>query len=1143
MKIKKLLSLLFTFFILLSSALLFSCVDSSGVDRPRPESTEQTLNILTRGFDEDIASNFQIHTFQNGGSMDKKFKRTLLSSWQDTKIKSTIETGSWRLAMVSSLDNSVLTPPVYGEAMDAMTMYVYNPTYNSVFKRSDNASEIFTAYPTVNVQPDETVELSQVEVTRNVAMVKMVVSRATNNFNTSSESHLLKLDKVPSTLSYSGKLLPSKENPTTLAQPLVSQLTLKSDNSNPSYLVSDTVVFLIPAHRGSDFTASDPSDVTSLKMDLSVELERVGGSKFTSTKTIPLVAKCNKILLVKITVDDGMEFTSSILPWNEVELSPTVGMAFSNWVYVKKGSQGRGQSWNDALGNINDALTVSNTLRTNGYTVHGILVAGGADKVYTEGITLPEGTKIYGGWEGKSGTELPAAQASAPHTSLDRNLAKYKAVLSVGSSSVTLDKANTALDGFIVEGASSNNTKVVDVAHATASINAMEIRDNAIGAGYALTITSGTATNILFCNNDQGIKIASGKLVNSTITNNKGSASSTNGTIQNSIVWGNSSAAYFSFTGSNTIQYCALQGTVASMPVGTGNVPIHATNTTWFTVSNAVPGPHFHTTTNNTKPYYSALSDRSPMLRRGNKAAFENCTSHIPTDAKKDINGNPRYHNGIDGNPVSDIGCYEDHDFAGFQLKWATDQVYISSKSGFTSELPLMLPGNELTSIGISWTLTQKGTMNYCTLDPSTLGGSGSGVVVGEFKVTPTVEYTGNTERKCGTMTVSSNLGPYLPDADLDVWQVPGQSVVWTQGYAGSFHRYNETSERLVFGRNLTATNVLLTGEWTVRILSGLDWIKIDKNPKGYNGGEVVETWGGVIKGNTVSGQDELISFRIGLKSTLTSSSSQPRYGLIGITRGTGTNKGTALFFVRQGESADYLYGPNDPRPGGPRTEAIKFSPFNLTDPQGRFAAGGVNLGKNGGEFVDFPSKTGYFFKWNDVIAYYPDNSITGTNVSSTYQTATTWNTNLEPCPSGYFTPTDPQFVHSFFLDRNPNNSGAGSAAGTTFVWGRIADGYYDRLSTNSGDRYVGTGPNRATEGLLMYSNYTYASVFFPMAGYRNGSTFSNDYIQWTQTSSSRSTTQMWHTHNYGNGATGHLGMSCTARYKYDGLSVRCVKQ
>ena len=59
----------------------------------------------------------------------------------------------------------------------------------------------------------------------------------------------------------------------------------------------------------------------------------------------------------------------------------------------------------------------------------------------------------------------------------------------------------------------------------------------------------------------------------------------------------------------------------------------------------------------------------------------------------------------------------------------------------------------------------------------------------------------------------------------------------------------------------------------------------------------------------------------------------------------------------------NHLAGP------GARPAAVKFSSYNLKDPQNRTLVNGdlaPDLGQNGGVFVDYPTQMGYFFPWKN---------------------------------------------------------------------------------------------------------------------------------------------------------------------------------
>ena len=1076
----------------------------------------------------DLVPTTRLFNFRNdnGGANDKKFYQEVLNLKRTAdKITATVEAGQWNMALVSTPYGGTIIAPEVGKHISQQPLYKYAPTYSEGTQTTD-AHEMFLDNQPVTITGNTDQTLTA-QLNRTVARVDLIIKKTTPNFKLVSAKHKIKLHNIPSTISYTGDLLPNAAAPDTLPKGLEAPVTLK-DIDGSSFEGTETITFIIPAHRG----AANSGELVGVKMEVEVILERTGGSMFDKQETISLVAQCNKILQVEITVNDGLEFKTNVLPWESVGMGSTVGAGYQNWLYVRKDATGNGLSWSDPLPNINAAITKAGLLKTAGKTVNGILVAGGSSLVYNESLNIPAGIKIYGGWEGTAGTELLSTDgASAVYASTHRKLSTHKARLSVGAGNVSLATGNSVLDGFIISG-TGTGAALVNISNATAWLNAIEIdQQMSLASTYALSVSNGVATNILSSRNSKGVAVTgSGKLVNATITNNT-TASVFSGTLLNTIYWGNGGTV----TTSGTINHCAFQGTP---PTGT-NYPLNSTNNIWFTnASISVPGPHFNQTANTSVPFYAVSTstpNRAPQLARGDQASFDNVTATMLAANKQDISGNPRHHNG------TDIGCYESTGAQkGFEFRWNMTDIYISPKVSIESDhLALLFDNSE--GAYVQWEATDFAIISdRYSVVTGTTSGSGNTVNLGSFRLkSSATANSGDGDLECGSLVFKcKNINKsYFPDVPMTVYQSPAKPAVWNEGYAGSFHRWNETGPRYIFGEHLD------NEEWTVRIISGHDWIKIDgKSRPGdpYNDTEVEETFGGVVKGKGN------IIFRVGMKSTLASANSKPRYGLISITKRIKdysknvwtANRGSALFFVRQGEAADYLYRPGnlDPRALGSRTEAIKFSPYNLSVPSGTsFNASGNSLGKNGGRFVDYPSKTGYFFKWNSYVAYYPDNSITGTTLGSTSQSGS-WNDAYEPCPSGYFTPTDAQFVHSYFLNRAPANGGSGSATGTTFVWGRLADGYFDKIAA-IGVRTVGVGPNRATEGLLMYNDYTNASVFFPMAGYRSGTSFTSGYIQWTQTSSVRSS-NMWHTHSYAD----HLGMACTQRSRSDGLSVRCVQ-
>ena len=753
----------------------------------------------------------------------------------------------------------------------------------------------------------------------------------------------------------------------------------------------------------------------------------------------------------------------------------------SKWVYVMEGATGSGSSWNDAVGTITEAMATSALLRGAGYTVHGVLVAGGAERRYNESVTITT-DKIYGGWEGLWGTELPNNPA-APYTSPFRNLEKHKAIL---TGSVSVSGANASFDGAIIEGGSNVSCTVTGGAY----INAIEIRNNTASGNIVNLQGAGVvASNLLVVNNTGNITVASGAtLLNATIIQNTGGLICSGASMYNTIEWGNSVA--FSDLSSIAIGCCAFANGSAPAPsppppppaTKFNNIELHSTNTEWFSSSNVVPGPHFNLSEQTGNPYYAALNDRAPMLGRGNQALFTTHTPFFPAGYETDIMGNPRHYQG------TDIGCYEDGAYKGFQLRWASDRIYVSSNNGYLTDAPLLIPDNATIGAEVAWTVTKAGVLNYCDFAVTPpVTGSGTGVMVGTVQFVTVGDHFVNSERKCGEIWVQTNLGGYLPNQIIEVWQTAGLSAPWTQGYVGSFHRNNERGARYISGAN--------SGSWTVRIISGLDWIKIDANPKNYGidilsephpGGvpgykkEVEEVFGGVITG---TGN---ITFRVGMKSN-NPNPAQPRYGLIIIQR----SGGVAWFYVRQGEADDYLYRPTDPRVVGGvtlnRNQAAKFSPFSVWDSQ---YGSGRDLGYQGGAFTHYPTQFGYFFQWNRTTGYRFGGGVyipSGSGEAS-------FNYNREVCPPGYRQGKLDEWLETLYWRAVLATSGSdigkvapGDLEGRlNFLEGCYADGFYDALApdpappASDASAILGTLHEQAFRGILMVNHYNYGAIFFP---------------------------------------------------------------
>ena len=387
--------------------------------------------------------------------------------------------------------------------------------------------------------------------------------------------------------------------------------------------------------------------------------------------------------------------------------------------------------------------------------------------------------------------------------------------------------------------------------------------------------------------------------------------------------------------------------------------------------------------------------------------------------------------------------------------------------------------------------------------------------------------------------------------------------------YVGAFYRYNQVGERRISipGEGVpTGTSAYIAGDWVAVVNTGSsEWVKMDKEAFGSNSGVLVKSAKRYIYGtNSTAAQ---IKFRIGLTGAHPDGinagllgNATPRYALISIFYGTNL-KSVHHIYVRQGEAADYLMRSIDPinitgthaLTMANRPNASRFTPYNLTDPNGGTGSTNFNNGATSyyvlplkpstnieTYFTDFPTKPGYFFKWqstnnsgnNARKALNPTNPGTGNAAAahiSNYGNETTllnwfWGTGTkahlthETCPQGFRRFSDNVGSHmseygnnratsemrqSLWLNPHrgeiSHSSSGGYSSNNTdnSITGYLADGFFDMGGTIGASQSntssatpmpytrVGSGSGIAYIGRLFYNPNTNASLFFPFTGFR----------------------------------------------------------
>lgn len=291
---------------------------------------------------EAILDNMRLYCFSQGstplsgkgGSWNSNFDHQILGVTRTdmTLRANNVRTGFWDLVMVSSAD-AVLTPPISARKSSEALMYTYDPGAIQADGSRNKAHEIWYRMLRLDeIKPELTTNAS-CAITRNAAMIKVIVDRAVD-IDLNSTEHWFELHDVPDKISWSGTLLKtvspgvyetSKDSPDVLQDPLTGKFTF-TDNSSveAGTYKSNVLTFIVPAHREASFwtneTTPNPSvldaDTITHKMSLSVSFTKKSGGKFTKKVKIDRTIRCNGILEVHLKMKDvNLELTTSVKPW------------------------------------------------------------------------------------------------------------------------------------------------------------------------------------------------------------------------------------------------------------------------------------------------------------------------------------------------------------------------------------------------------------------------------------------------------------------------------------------------------------------------------------------------------------------------------------------------------------------------------------------------------------------------------------------------------------------------------------------------------------------------------------------------------------------------------------------------------------
>ncbi|MDR0509720.1 MAG: hypothetical protein LBH06_01335 [Rikenellaceae bacterium] len=281
----------------------------------------RNLVIVPTGRAVSTAADTRIYAFVGAGASRGEFSHRILRIG-DTggTLSAALPVGTWDLALVSCDDVQVmdkLVAPLTGVGRAQCRMYELAPQGGTL----PSAPELYTArVDAQRIEADKSHSASA-SFARNVAMIKVVVGEV-KGMKTDGQ-HSVYLGDVPTILDWEGGLYPDRNNPATSTAKMRGALAI-SDVAGGMQR-SDTAVFIVPAHRGSDFLSANPADTATHNLSVSVDLALADGSRYVRNDVkLPVVPKANKILVVNLLVRGSLEVRSSVLDWKDEKLSADI---------------------------------------------------------------------------------------------------------------------------------------------------------------------------------------------------------------------------------------------------------------------------------------------------------------------------------------------------------------------------------------------------------------------------------------------------------------------------------------------------------------------------------------------------------------------------------------------------------------------------------------------------------------------------------------------------------------------------------------------------------------------------------------------------------------------------------------------------
>jgi hypothetical protein len=315
---------------LCSAALLLSSCGEEGIRTDNQPTTTPGQNepVVTMGLSlsemtPGTANNIRIYRVNGESGTDQgRFSRKLLQVERDDEmlVAKSVPTGTWDFALVTTLDGVGMTgisDPVAGQKREDDVMLRLTPSGTELPQAPELIMGNVDGQP---ILPNQTNTVpGTTELARNVAKLEITLKKP-KGYSTEAGVHTLTLGNIPTTLNWKGELEPSKTAPAVATGAVMSgrfEIRDKGDGT----LLCDTLTFLVPAHRGSDFMEEFPADTTTCKLTVSVKLKlnTPSGTEYyeKGPVEIPVTPKANRRLRVFLIPSEArLEVESAVVDWD-----------------------------------------------------------------------------------------------------------------------------------------------------------------------------------------------------------------------------------------------------------------------------------------------------------------------------------------------------------------------------------------------------------------------------------------------------------------------------------------------------------------------------------------------------------------------------------------------------------------------------------------------------------------------------------------------------------------------------------------------------------------------------------------------------------------------------------------------------------